>query len=168
MIESMDPLWLSVARSYVGITETPGPASTAVILNWAKDIQAPAYLNDGIAWCAVFINRLWMACQMPMAGTGYDLLRAKASLTWGQPLPIPALGAVLVFQRSEGGHVGLYCGERADAYYVLGGNQGNAVSYVWIAKDRMVGCRWPAGRVLPLLTPVMVASDGARLSVNEA
>lgn len=44
------------------------------------------------------------------------------------------------------GHVGFYVGEDAKGYYVLGGNQGDKVSVVRIAKDRLLpnGIRWPA------------------------
>lgn len=163
-----EPFWLSVARSFVGIKEIPGAASNPLILQWARDIKAPAYTNDDTPWCAVFLNRLMLACQLPMSGSGYDLLRAKSFLSWGQPMAAPTLGAVLVFKRPEGYHVGFYVGERADVYHVLGGNQSNAVSLSWIAKDRMVGCRWPAGQLPPAPMPVLVAADGAVLSVNEA
>lgn len=163
-----EPIWLSVARAFVGIAETPGPASNPAILRWAADIHAPAYGSDDTPWCAVWMNRLLLACQLPMAGTGYDLLRAKSFATWGQKLAAPALGCVLVFKRPEGYHVGLYVGERADAYRVLGGNQSNAVTYTWIDKTRLVACRWPAGVPLPAPAPVTVATDGQPVSRNEA
>lgn len=162
-----DPIWLSVARSFVGIKEIPGLASQPVIVQWAKDIKAPAYTDDSIPWCAVFLNRVMLACQLPMAGIGYDLLRAGSFKGWGQSLPSPALGAVLVFKRPGGHHVGLYVGERDDAYCVLGGNQSDGVSLAWIAKERLVACRWPEGHMLPMALPVMVASDGQALSANE-
>lgn len=163
-----EPLWLSVARAFVGVTEIPGAASNPAILRWGKDIHAPAFTNDDTAWCAVWMNRLCMACQLPMAGTGYDLLRAKSFMTWGQGMALPALGCVLVFQRPEGSHVGLYVGERADAYYVLGGNQLNAVSYSWIKKARLKATRWPVGHTLPAPQPVLLANNGELVSRNEA
>ncbi|HYE86361.1 MAG TPA: TIGR02594 family protein [Vicinamibacterales bacterium] len=157
-----------MARSFIGIKEIPGAASQPVILQWAKDLKAPDYTNDDTPWCALFLNRVCLACQLPLSGSGYELLRAKSFLTWGQPLSAPALGAVLVFKRPEGFHVGLYVGERADAYCVLGGNQGNSVGLTWIAKDRLEGCRWPADMPLPAPAPVLVADAGVPLSTNEA
>ena len=162
------PIWLSVARSFVGIKEIPGAASQPVILQWAKDIKAPAYDNDDIPWCAVFLNRVLLACQLPTAGAGYDLLRAKSFMAWGQGMALPAIGAVLVFQRPDGHHVGFYAGERDDAYCVLGGNQSNGVGYAWIAKDRLIGCRWPAAVPLPPPRPVVLADAVGALSLNEA
>lgn len=165
-----DPIWLSVARSFVGIKEIPGVASQPVILQWAKDLKAPAYDNDDIPWCAVYVNRVCLACQLPLAGKGYDLLRAASFLGWGQSMTAPTLGAVLVFKRPEGFHVGFYVGENATAYYVLGGNQSNAVGYTWIAKDRLApgGIRWPAGEMVPPALPILVTVTGQQLSVNEA
>jgi uncharacterized protein (TIGR02594 family) len=139
-----DPLWLSVARMSLSVREVPGPGSNPTILQWAKDIGAPDwYADDDSPWCAVFLNRLFMACQMPMAGAGFDLLRAKSFETWGVPLTMPAFGCVMTFRRPEGSHVGLYLGEKDDAYFILGGNQSNAVSQTWIAKSRLSSTRWP-------------------------
>jgi len=143
--EGYEPLWLSVARAFVGVTEFPGPASNPVILRWARAIKAPTwYDGDDKAWCAVFMNRIFLACQLPMAGTGYGLLRAQSFETWGRPLTSPAPGAVLVFTRPSGHHVGLFWAERApDAYRVLGGNQDNAVGEARMARDRLTAIRWP-------------------------
>jgi hypothetical protein len=48
---------------------------------------------------------------------------------------------VLVFARDGGGHVGLYIGENDHYYFVLGGNQGDAVNIRAIAKHRMIAAR---------------------------
>lgn len=163
-----EPLWLSVARMSEGIAEIPGPASTPVILRWARDIGAPTYFdNDDIAWCAVYGNRLAMAMQWPLSGTGYDLLRARSFTTWGIPLPIPALGAWMVFSRPEGAHVGLYLGETATDYRVFGGNTANAVAAAWIKKPRLIATRWPKGVPLPALQRVWLNHDGQPVSVDE-
>ena len=162
-----EPLWLSVARMTVGISEIPGAASNAVILQWGKDIGAPAFTNDDTPWCAVWFNRLMLACQIQMAGTGYELLRAKSVETWGQACP-RTLGAVQVFKRPGGYHVGLYLGEKRDAYLVLGGNTGNTVAPAWIFKDRLTATRWPAPLALPSYKPVLLTDHGEPLSTNEA
>ncbi len=163
-----EPLWVSVARAFEGLAEIPGPQSNPVILRWARDLHAPAYTNDDTAWCALFMNRLALALQFPLSGTGYDLLRARSFATWGQPLVLPTLGAWMVFSRPEGAHVGLYLGERAEAYRVLGGNTANAVGATWIDKQRLIATRWPSGVARPLLRRVMLTDDGQPISVNEA
>ncbi len=61
---------------------------------------------------------------------------------WGLGVK-PQYGAILVFQRGSGGHIGFYMGETKDYYLVLGGNQGNAVTVSRVAKSRCIGVRWP-------------------------
>ena len=112
------------------------------------------------------MNRLCLACQLPLSGSGYALLRAVSFETWGQPSAV-ALGAVMVFHRPGGYHVGPYLGERADAYYVLGGNTGNAVAAAWIKKDRLTAIRWPTGYDRQAPAPVLLAGNGQPLSENE-
>lgn len=165
----IEPLWLSVARMAHALAEIPGRLSNPVVLQWARDIGAPDwYDNDDKPWCALFLNRVLKACQLPMAGTGFDLLRARSFAVWGQRLDAPALGSILVFTRPEGAHVGFYLGEHAAAFRVYGGNQANQVGEAWIARDRLQAIRWPADHPLPVSAPVRLAADGRSMSGNEA
>lgn len=166
----MTPIWLSVAAAFLGLREIAGPQSSILILRWVKDIGAPAWFdNDDKPWCALFVNRILLACGLPVAGKGFDLLRAKSFESWGRAQTAPSVGAVLVFTRDGGGHVGFYLGENEHAYLVRGGNQGNAVSDTWISKSRLSAIRWPDGVPLPLeIGPVMLDANGAPVSSNEA
>ena len=168
----MIPIWLSVAKAFIGIAEVPGPASNPTILRWARDIGTPSwYDNDDQAWCAVFMNRILLACQLPMSGTGFALIRAESFTTWGMALDQgPTPGAVMVFGRYGGGHVGFYVGESSDGTMlrILGGNQGNHVSEMWVATKRLLTTRWPAGVDLPAPGRVVLKMDGTSLSQNEA
>jgi hypothetical protein len=56
----------------------------------------------------------------------------------------PVTGAVLIFERGSGGHVGFAIGQDITHFYVLGGNQSDAVTIARIAKSRLLGARWPA------------------------
>lgn len=95
-------------------------------------------------------------------------LRASSWATWGSALRADRLapGAVLVFQRPGGGHVGFYVGEDATTYHVLGGNQSNMVCVTRIGKDRCIARRWPIG-VAVIGAPAWVNSKGG-ISKNEA
>lgn len=166
-----EPLWVRVARAFEGIEEVPGGKSNPVIMRWARDIGAPKfYDNDDVPWCAVWMNRIALVMGWPLSDSGdkYDLLRAASFKTWGQAMRIPAVGAVMVFARPGGGHVGLYLGERPDAYYVLGGNTSNSVRAAWIPKDRLIAQRWPPGEQLPQDGRVLLADNGEPVSRNEA
>ena len=158
-----EPLWLAVARAQVGVRETPGPKSNATILGWAAKVGKAlgiAYADDAVPWCGLFVAYCVTAGGLfapPIA------VRAKSWASWGEASK-PCLGAVLVFERQGGGHVGFYAGEDPTAFHVLGGNQGDKVSVTRIAKDRCIAVRWPAGR--PKTLPLMLTPSGA-LSTNE-
>jgi hypothetical protein len=49
----------------------------------------------------------------------------------------------LVFERGSSGHVGFAIGEDDANFFVLGGNQSDAVTIARIAKSRLLGARWP-------------------------
>lgn len=155
-----EPTWLSAARAKLGVRETPGPANNPTIMGWAKALGAK------VPWCGLFAAKYIAEAGLtppPIA------VRAKAWASWGKPLAASALapGAVLVFERAGGGHVGFYVGEDDAAYRVLGGNQSNAVTITRIAKDRCIARRWPAD--LPVISsPVRLSASGAPLSKNEA
>jgi uncharacterized protein (TIGR02594 family) len=159
-----EPTWLAAARAQLGVRETPGPKSTPKILEMAKKVGRAlgiAYADDSVPWCGVLAAYAVASAGLtppPIA------VRAKAWATWGEPVK-PMLGAVLVFERQGGGHVGFYVGEDATAYHVLGGNQSDAVTIARIAKDRCVAVRWPSG--YPQTKPVLLTASG-KLSTNEA
>jgi intein/homing endonuclease len=119
----------------------------------------------------------------------YAAVVMKRSDAPGSPRPIPAiplralswnnfgvrvdndkamLGDVLTFTRQGGGHVGFYVGEDATAFHVLGGNQGNKVSIVRIAKSRLSQVRRPAYHTQPLNIRKITLDSLGNLSTNEA
>ncbi len=162
-----EPLWLSVARAFVGLAEVPGRGSSAMIMQWARDLDAPKWFDDDDkAWCALFPNRIFKALNMPLSGTGFDLLRAESFRSWGVETLKPVPGTVLVFHRPGGGHVGFYTAETATHFQVLGGNQSNRVGLTMIAKDRLVSARWPTDTLM-VGEPIII-TNGGEVSENEA
>ena len=165
-----DPAWLSAARARLGTREAPGAANSQTILGWAKRLGTRVlgmiYNADSVPWCGVFVA----SC---LAEDGIEAapiaVRALSWATWGQALRPERLapGAVLVFERPGGGHVGFYVGEDAAAYHVLGGNQGDAVTIARIARSRCVARRWPTARAV-IGKPVRIAATGKPLSRDEA
>ncbi len=158
------------ARAKLGTREAPGSANNPTILGWAKRLGTKVlgviYNADSVPWCGVFVG----AC-LDEADIDSPLfaVRAKSWATWGGNLRPERLapGAVLVFERPGGGHVGFYVGEDAEAYHVLGGNQGDSVTIARIDKARCIAHRWPKGQ--PVIgKPVKVAAGGRPMSKNEA
>ena len=80
----------------------------------------------------------------------------------------PVYGAIAVFQREGGGgHVGFLVGEDATDYYVLGGNQTNAVNISRIDKKRCLGTRWPGSANNPGLTLPRLSATNIPKTTNE-
>lgn len=75
-------------------------------------------------------------------------------------------GAILVFTRRGGGHVGFYVGEDKNYYHVLGGNQSNAVTVTRIAKSRCIAVRYPSTAVKH--NKKVYLSSRGKISTNEA
>ena len=159
--------WLVVARALIGTRETPGPANNPRIMDWAAKLGGKklgvAYAGDSVPWCGLFAAHCVNAVGLALPAIP---VRAKAWETWGIGVT-PCVGAILVFTREGGGHVGFYVGETDTHFLVLGGNQGDAVSIVKIAKDRMSACRWP-GEVPITGKPNKVMASAAGVSKNEA
>lgn len=164
-----NPKWLDVARSRLGTKEAAGPKNSVTILGWAKRLGTKVlgmiYNADSVPWCGVFVASCLAEDDVDAAPIA---VRAKSWAIWGKLLRPDRLapGAVLVFEREGGGHVGFYVGEDAVAYHVLGGNQGDAVTIARIEKTRCIATRWPAGR--PVIgKPVQIAAKGKPISRDE-
>lgn len=163
------PAWLAAADAKFGIRETPGPGNTPAIMAWVKNFPRwvrDIFTGDAVPWCALFVNQCLL--EAGVKGTP-DVLSAGSFATWGVPLGGPALGAIATFVRPGGHHVGFYLGQRADgAIRVRGGNQGDAVSDIWMPAGRLIAYRWPAGVALPFVAAVVLADNGEPLSSQEA
>ena len=123
-------------------------------------------------WCGDYIQTS-IALSMPEEPLPNNPYLAANWVKFGiecEPQP----WAILSFWRgspdSWKGHVGFYAGETDTHYYVKGGNQSNAVTRTFIEKKRLRprGCRWPSTGLKPTGGAVIVARNGAPVSVNEA
>jgi uncharacterized protein (TIGR02594 family) len=150
-----------------GIKETPGPGNTREIMLWARKVGlTKIYKADSIAWCGLFMAyvALQSGWEPPL-----NPLWARNWTGFGRLSRTPMLGDVLVFTRGSGGHVGIYVGEDATAFHVLGGNQSDAVTIARIAKGRLITARRCPWRISQPrnVRRVQLASTGA-ISTNEA
>lgn len=135
-----DPKWLTIGRGEIGVTEASGKASNDRILEYFEAAGSDVK-DDAVAWCSAFA--CWVMEQAGYPST--NNLAARSWLKYGKPTT-PKPGAILVFTRGSAwqGHVGFYVGETATHYRVLGGNQGNKVSIVPMAKNKLISARWPS------------------------
>lgn len=160
---STEPRWLTTARSHIGTKEVPGPKHNTKIQAWLAKLGA-WWRDDETPWCGVFVAHCLREAGLPVPQHWY---RAKAWSDYGANLRSThaAPGAVLVFDRQGGGHVGFYVGEDSAHFYVLGGNQANSVNVMKLAKARCVAIRWPKGEPV---TGRPVRMSGGVVSGNEA
>jgi len=162
----MSTPWLDVATRLLNTKESPGPANNPLIIDWAKKLGgwvASFYTKDEIPWCGLFVAHcLREAGAQDLPG---NPLSALAWASYGGSTQA-RIGAVMVFQRPGGGHVGFYVGENSKAYLIRGGNQSDSVSDSWVAKDRLVAIRWP--KDFPVTTSAKILFQTGQLSRNEA
>ena len=161
------PRILKEALKVYGTAEKPGPNDNPAILQWAKATNLSRfYTDDSIPWCG-----LVMAYVALQAGYEPPLnpLWARNWMNFGTAQKTAMLGDVLVFARGKSGHVGIYVGEDASAFHVLGGNQSDRVMIKRIAKARLLGARRCPWRInQPGNVRVVRLSGGDSLSTNEA
>lgn len=160
------PPWMKIAYSLNGTKEFAGAASNPVILSWAKKLGgwfASFYKEDSIPWCGLFVAHCLKEAGFPVQG---DSLSALGWSDYDRSCE-PTVGAIMVFKRTGGGHVGFYVGEDKDAYHILGGNQSDMVCISRIAKDRCVATRWPNNYPISKLGRVILSAS-SNLSKNEA
>lgn len=160
--KAVDPRWLVEAGKLVGTKEIPGPKHNPFIVAAWKRLGAGWFTDDETPWCGLLVAHC-----MEVAGLPYPKLfpRAMAWAEWGKACA-PTVGAVVVFKRQGGGHVGFLVGEDLKHYFVLGGNQGNAVNVMKLEKARAVAIRWPLSLGVP--TPGLPKMAVGEVSRNEA
>ena len=165
-----EPAWLLIARDKVGMRELPGPTHNSKLLaflNTATKFNGLTWKDDEMPWCGGFVA----ACLLSAGVEPVRIAaRAKSWAAFGANLRTTHLapGAILVFGRDGGGHVGFYVGEDDHAYHVLGGNQSNCVCVTRIVKSRLIAARWPRGVPVTGGPVRMEAIAGVPLSRNEA
>jgi uncharacterized protein (TIGR02594 family) len=143
--------WLTEARRHIGMREVPGVANNPVIMGWADRLGARVlgikYNADSVPWCGLFAA--WCVHQAGLRPPGISI-RAKAWADWGDAVSMvatrPPLGAIAVFGRDGGGHVGFVESVNTDASLnIIGGNQSDEVNVRRFARNRLIALRWPKG-----------------------
>jgi uncharacterized protein (TIGR02594 family) len=158
--------WIEAGLAVYGLHEVRDhKALSAWLKSEGRTLGSPAKLP----WCGDYVDTA-IALALPSEPRPGKLGENPYwALNWeffGKPSP-ECFGAVAAFKRPGGGHVGFLVGQDATSYRVLGGNQGDAVSYTWILKTRCKHIRWPATYKNPAVPLPRMTRDGA-LSQNEA
>jgi uncharacterized protein (TIGR02594 family) len=160
--------WMAVARAHLGLHETRDHAE---LLAFLKSDHASVGDPAKLPWCGDFVEtciKLGLPSEMFTGRVKENPYFARNWLEFGTYVP-PTYGAIVVFERGPtSGHIGFLVGQDASCFYVLGGNQSDAVTVARIEKTRALGYRWPNAwpaivEPLPQMTP-----GNMTISRNEA
>lgn len=169
------PKMLEIGLQYIGVKEVKGLSNNPIIMDMARNIGvSDIYTADETAWCALFINHLIRLSGKPLLdtkGDKYNLLRAKALITWGYSVPLSQakLGDVVIINRDGGGHVFLLIAFTKSGNLIgLGGNQSNMVSIAEFDKDRVIAVRRYYAIMPPDSVKRYVVNSTGQLSTNES
>ena len=153
-----DPLpWITEAKSALGRHEA---RDRSWLMDWLKRDGRSLGDPSKNPWCGDFVEtciRVALPDEPMLGALGSNPYWARNWMLFGQTVP-PIIGAVLVFERGSGGHVGFAVGQDDTHFYVIGGNQSDAVTVARIAKSRLLGARWlatvpPRLQRLPTMKP---------------
>jgi len=132
----------SLAQRFVGLKETPGTVSNAMVLGFLQlDQSWPT--NDEIPWCSAFMNYIAWLLRLPRSKD----LRARSWLNVGTPIQLaeakPGFDIVILSRGDdpESGHVGFYAGMEGGRIVLLGGNQSDSVRLASFDVNRVIGVR---------------------------
>ena len=135
--------WITEAKTALGRNEA---RDRSWLMDWLKRDGHSLGDPGKNPWCGDFVEtsiRMGLTDEPLLGALGTNPDRARNWLMFGQAVQ-PITGAVLIFERGTGGHVGFAVGQDDTHFYVLGGNQSDAVTVGRIAKSRLLGARWPA------------------------
>jgi uncharacterized protein (TIGR02594 family) len=151
-VESMNVTAFDIAQRFVGIKEVHGKVSNPAILAMLQLDQAWPD-DDEVPWCSAFVNYVAWLLRLPRSKS----LAARSWLNVGRqvrPEEAQQGNDVVVLSRGSNpasGHVGLFAGwgdgiaggplDIASSVFLLGGNQGNAVSIAEFPVARLLGVR---------------------------
>lgn len=156
--------WVQTGYSLIGTREVAGKGNNPKIMAWAKVTQLQkTYTADSIPWCGLFqaftlIDNGIPAVKDPLWALNWRSFGTNAG---------EKFGAIAVFTRQGGGHVGILVGHEKNYYHILGGNQNDMVNVSKIAKSRCVGLRCPIGFERFLVEPLPNRVLNAPITTNE-
>jgi uncharacterized protein (TIGR02594 family) len=139
----MDITAFDLAERFVGLHEVPGVASNPQVLAMLR-LDDPSIADDETPWCSAFANYIAWLLRLPRSKS----LAARSWLSVGIPIGLPHarpdFDVVVLSRPSAGptaGHVGFFAGSDPEVVWLLGGNQGDAVSVADFPVSRVLGVR---------------------------
>ena len=135
--------WITEAKTALGKNEA---RDRSWLVDWLKRDGRSLGDPGKNPWCGDFVEtciRMSLPDEPLLGALGTNPYWARNWLLFGQAVQ-PITGAVMIFERGSGGHVGFAVGQDDTHFFVLGGNQSDVVTIARIAKSRLLGACWPA------------------------
>ena len=135
--------WITQAKTALGRNEA---RDRSWLMDWLNRDGRSLGDPSKNPWCGDFVEtciRMGLPNEPLLGALGINPYWARNWLLFGNETKLVP-GAVLIFERGSGGHVGFAIGLDDTHFFVLGGNQSDAVTIARIAKSRLLGARWPA------------------------
>jgi uncharacterized protein (TIGR02594 family) len=138
------PAWLNAGLKLQGTQEKKGRRSNPVVLQMFEDVGHEEITNTDTPWCAAFVGAMLERNGIRCT----KALTARSYLKWGVEIDDPRPGCIVVMWRGPrddgfSGHIGFFIREEGDYIWMLGGNQGDAVSVAKFRKSKILEYRWP-------------------------
>lgn len=151
----------AAAHGYLGLKEWPGARHNPEILRLWELAGMGSVTDDETPWCAAFANAI--LAQVGLTGTGKA--NARSFQHWGAEVALWSAqpGDIAVLWRgspdSWQGHVGIV--ERVDGQliYLVGGNQGDAVTVQGYSAQRLLSIRRATGNRAPNGRPTLSVGE---------
>ena len=158
--------WIAEGKSVMGLHET---RDNSRLQSWLRSDRKTLGNPAELPWCGDYVETA-IKNTLPNEPFPGDLEKnpywARNWCLFGKACN-PCYGAVVVFSRGSGGHVGFLMGEDQTDFYVLGGNQSNMVNISRIAKDRCIGIRWPSTFKNPNVRLPRMSAGNSQRSTKE-
>jgi len=158
---TLTPPWLTLAFQWLGFRET-----SKGIADFLRSDGSTVGDPSKIPWCGDFVQTV-IALSMPAEIIPANPYWALNWMKFGQDARGFMLGAICVFSRKGGGHVGFVLGHDNTYVHVLGGNQSNSVSVTKISKANLKALRWPATQTLVGVAELPLSTLNATISRSE-
>ena len=131
-----------LAMRFVGIKEAAGAASNPMILAMLR-LDDPSIPSEDVPWCSAWVNWVAWLLRLPRSKS----LAARSWLAVGTPITLaearPGFDVVVLKRGAnvQAGHVGWFSAIGGAHVWILGGNQGDAVSLAAFPVEDVVGVR---------------------------